>query len=217
MNLDRKSGITGLTSEEKTANDLVLAENSQVNAIGEKVHVTMDAIHTQVDSDASHFVTCLQCGGKTRLSSLAVTGGAHSNLVDINNVPLAGHPVQQDVANPIHIGIPTPLGINNRCGYCAEPLLIGVIGNIPVALTISDLATKITSTEAILADVLVTEGVAIGQYEVGSKATLQLSVNSAKAMLYGKGNPIPSQANIDEELVNLTSAGVNFEAGKKLA
>jgi len=94
LNQCRISGITDLTSAEKTANDLKIAEK--------KIAIT-----TQVDTNEADFITCAFCGGKILKASLEVYGGVNSNNLS-------------DVAGTLNVGNPTDLGKNNHCPHCGE-------------------------------------------------------------------------------------------------
>lgn len=107
INLDRKSGITGLNAAEMADNEAKLASNAEVDSTGALKNVTVNAIHTEIDPVESDFVVCAYCGGKNLKSFQTVVGGANATSL-------------QDVANPLNIGAPTTLGNNNRCGYCGE-------------------------------------------------------------------------------------------------
>ncbi|OEH85563.1 hypothetical protein BHU72_15000 [Desulfuribacillus stibiiarsenatis] len=78
----------------------------------------------------------------------------------------------------------------------------------PVEVDTTVLATEIAAAELVLVDAI--EGTEVGQYEVGSIATLQAAIDAAQAVL---NNEEATQEEADLAVVNLLAAVVTFEAG----
>lgn len=95
LNTCRISGITNLTEDQNTANET------------EKANHKMDAIYTEVDTNADDFISCVHCGGKIRKDFIEVTGGK-----------LEG--AEWDGSGEVKGGTLSDLGYNVHCPHCGE-------------------------------------------------------------------------------------------------
>ena len=141
---------------------------------------------TKTGTNASEFQTCFQCGGISHKTVGAPRKTSYDLTVDNKAVDNEGKPLITTETIPVTQLLPQEAF---RCSYCAEALP-----------NYTELQSAIVGIQLRHDDAV--EGVAVGQFAVGSKATLQTAIDVAVTFI-GTVDEASTVIGVDETIEKL--------------